>query len=181
MLRLRRWVFMAFLLVAPGSILAAQDSTAAESAWRRLPSNARLRIATPRGIMIARFVEWTNDTIYLRGCERRCQPSLNGRIRLPVNALTRVEVQRGHRTLEGLIVGVLVGGALGGWIGLAVGDQGDIRRVDMMLALGLTGGIGGAIFGPLIGSTKERWKPLPSLLLAPQRIQRIHPPRPPSR
>jgi hypothetical protein len=159
--RVTWWCLLGLGILTAGPTLAAQDSSAAELAWRRLPSNARLRIQTTEGLVIARFVALTIDTLGLSHCERYCPPSRNGQIRFPVRLLEHVDVQRGHRTLEGFILGLLGGAALGSGIGLVVGEQGEMRQGDMVVAIGLTGAIGGAIVGPIIGAGQERWKRLP--------------------
>lgn len=129
-------------------------------AWETVPLNVRLRIATDSGLMVARYAGITGDTLLLGQCEHICANQTTTGMRLPLNLLGDVFVERGRQTPAGFRAGVLVGAGVGAGTGLLIGRTGELSAVETFLAGTLSGAVVGSAVGPAIGSTITRWRPL---------------------
>ncbi len=91
---------------------------------------------------------------------------------VPLQALTRLEVQRGHRRsvgwgVAGAAIGLAAGTLMGGYAGVALecgsscSDQGDLGGLVGLVLGGGVGGLAGAITGGIVGARRRpRWQPV---------------------
>lgn len=155
---MRRTALLLLLGLAAASAipLAAQTTPA-------LAEGQLLRIRAPgvwRGRTQATFIAWSGDTLIVREMRSRGDAPL---VRVPPNALERLEVghrrSRGEGAFDGLWIGALNGALFGGAVGF-VTDEGGMRGRRQAAGLFALVGFGaGIVVGPVVGALApgHRW------------------------
>lgn len=112
----------------------------------------RVRVISPTYSYVGTVVRLDPDSLVV-------EPDGWGRpVQLPLNVLTRVDLQDGRHHVRGAIIGALIGATFGGVAGVLAALISD-RSVDVFPVVGLTGGIGGGV-GAFVGgiTAGTRWR-----------------------
>lgn len=138
-------------------VLAALPTPARGQALGELQPGARVRLRAPpvvAGRLTGTVIGRTGDTLVVAG-------EKVGQVRVPVRALSRIEVSRGKSHARGAIAGTMWGGGIGLALGVLMAaapadSADDVSRGEYVLWSTVSGALVGLPVGAVIG--RERWE-----------------------
>ncbi len=174
--RFSRRLALSFAIVALAGVAPAATIATAQvssDSWQSLRSGDTVRVwawRPPLAGTVGVVSRPVIDTLGLANVPGR--RSFRGEVTVPVETLTRLEVQRGYKrsvgwTVGGVFIGMAAGALVGAYSGVALecggscSGQGDLAGLAGFLVGGTVGALTGGILGGVIGAQRRaQWHPV---------------------